>query len=117
MADAPPARRESQPQDVRKVASARTIAQLMTTRRESLSNTDTLAIAAIEIPAPALAKARALIERLDGMMQKRAVRAAITTLWSSGQVEGQVCRLKLVNRQMFGRANPDLLQARHIGAT
>jgi transposase len=32
--------------------------------------------------------------------------------WSQGQVEGQVNRLKLVKRQMYGRANFDLLRLR-----
>ncbi len=41
-----------------------------------------------------------------------AVTAALTEEWSSGQVEGQVNRLKLVKRAMFGRANPDLLRRR-----
>ncbi|NRC57234.1 transposase [Mesorhizobium sediminum] len=37
--------------------------------------------------------------------------------WSNGQTEGQITRLKLIKRQMYGRANIDLLQARLIGAT
>jgi transposase len=45
-----------------------------------------------------------------------AVRAAITSSWSNGQTEGQITRLKLVRRQMYGRGNIDLLQARLIGA-
>ena len=48
---------------------------------------------------------------------KAAVSAAITTSWSNGQTEGQITKLKLVKRQMFGRAKLDLLQARLIGAT
>lgn len=32
--------------------------------------------------------------------------------WSNGQLEGQVNRLKLIKRQMYGRANFDLLRAR-----
>ncbi|MDE1918713.1 MAG: transposase, partial [Sphingomonadales bacterium] len=32
--------------------------------------------------------------------------------WSSGQVEGNVNRLKLIKRQMYGRAKIDLLKAR-----
>ncbi len=43
---------------------------------------------------------------------KAAVRAAITTSWSNGQTEGQITKLKLVKRQMYGRAKLDLLQAR-----
>ena len=45
-----------------------------------------------------------------------AVRAAITLPWSNGQTEGQITKLKLVKRQMYGRAKIDLLQARLIGA-
>ncbi len=41
-----------------------------------------------------------------------AVRAALTTPWSSGQVEGQITRLKLLNRQMNGRAGLNLLRHR-----
>jgi len=36
--------------------------------------------------------------------------------WSNGQTEGQITKLKLVKRQMYGRAKIDLLQARLIGA-
>ena len=41
-----------------------------------------------------------------------AVRAALSQEWSNGQVEGQVTKLKLVKRQMYGRAKFDLLRAR-----
>jgi transposase len=41
-----------------------------------------------------------------------AVRAALRLEWSNGQVEGQVSRLKLIKRQMFGRAKFDLLRQR-----
>ena len=39
-----------------------------------------------------------------------AVAAALTQPWSNGQTEGQNTRLKLVKRQMFGRAKLDLLE-------
>jgi transposase len=41
-----------------------------------------------------------------------AVRAALDLDWSNGQLEGQVNRLKLIKRQMYGRANFDLLRIR-----
>ena len=41
-----------------------------------------------------------------------AVRAALETNWSNGQTEGQVNRLKLLKRQMYGRAKLDLLRRR-----
>lgn len=47
---------------------------------------------------------------------KKAVRTAMTSSWSNGQTEGQITRLKLVKRQMYGRGKIDLLQARMIGA-
>ncbi len=47
---------------------------------------------------------------------EQAVRAALTLPWSSGQVEGQITRLKLVKRQGYGRAKLDLLRARLIRA-
>jgi transposase len=46
-----------------------------------------------------------------------AVRAAATVAWSSGQVEGQVTKVKLIKRQMYGRANVDLLRRRVLLAS
>jgi transposase len=41
-----------------------------------------------------------------------AIQAALTTPWSSGQAEGQITRLKLIKRQMYGHASFDLLRRR-----
>jgi transposase len=41
-----------------------------------------------------------------------AVTAGLTLRWSSGSVEGHVNRIKMLKRQMYGRANPDLLRLR-----
>lgn len=41
-----------------------------------------------------------------------AVTAGLTLPWSSGAVEGQVNRIKMLERQMLGRANTDLLRKR-----
>jgi transposase len=41
-----------------------------------------------------------------------AVSAAVETSWSNGQVEGQINRLKMIKRQMYGRAGFELLRAR-----
>ena len=46
------------------------------------------------------------------MKDEAAVRQAVTSRWSNGQTEGQVNRLKTIKRQMYGRANFDLLKAR-----
>ena len=48
-----------------------------------------------------------------GLRQEHsAVLAALSSAWSNGQTEGQVNRLKLLKRQMSGRANFDLLRLR-----
>lgn len=46
------------------------------------------------------------------LADEAAVRNALSSKWSNGQVEGQVNRLKTIKRQMYGRANFDLLRAR-----
>ena len=133
-------------QQLHRVPSARTIARLMTTARDHLSKAETVTIAAIETGVPMLAEARRIIDDFHVMIRKKdvarldpwiaeagaspiasfargitndksAIRAAITQPWSNGQVEGQITKLKLVKRQMYGRAKLDLLQARLIGAT
>jgi transposase len=45
-----------------------------------------------------------------------AVRAAFCEEWSNGQVEGQINRLKLLKRQMYGRASFALLKQRVLYA-
>ena len=124
---------------------ARTLARLMTTSRDNLSKSESVTIAAIEDGVPYLVHAREIIADFQSMVRARAeaklpswierasnslvgsfangirsdlaaVRAAISSPWSNGQTEGQVTRLKLVKRQMYGRAKLDLLEARLIGA-
>lgn len=131
---------------LQKVPSARTIARLMTIARDHLSKADTVTIAAIEAGVPTLVDARKLIDRFHAMVRKRieadldpwieaasqslvasfasgvsndkaSVHAALVQPWSNGQTEGQINKLKLVKRQMYGRAKIDLLQARLIGAS
>jgi transposase len=41
-----------------------------------------------------------------------AVRNAVLERWSKGQTEGQINRLKTLERVMYGRAGVDLLRAR-----
>jgi transposase len=125
--------------------SARTIARLMTTSRDDLSKSDSVTIAAIEEGTPSLVEAREIVDAFHDMLRTKAaadlptwierasksligsfangvrkdfaaVRSAITSMWSSGQTEGQITKLKLVKRQMYGRAKLDLLQARLVGA-
>ena len=45
-----------------------------------------------------------------------AVKAGLSVAYSNGVVEGHVNRLKCVKRQMFGRANFDLLRKRVVYA-
>ena len=42
------------------------------------------------------------------------MRAALALDWSNGQTEGQINRLKTIKRQMYGRANLDLLERRFL---
>jgi transposase len=43
-----------------------------------------------------------------------AVRNAVSERWSNGQTEGQINRLKMLKRAMFGRAGIELLRARML---
>ena len=132
-------------ENLQRIPSARTIARLMTIGRDTLSKAETVTVAAIEAGMPTLVEAREIIAEFHMMIRRKtaadltswigrartslvasfgngvikdeaAVRAAITLPWSNGQTEGQITRLKLVRRQMYGRGNIDLLQARLIGA-
>jgi len=126
---------------LKRTPSARTVARLMTTARDDLSRAQTVTVAAIEAAAPALVEAREIVEAFHAMIRKKktaaldswleraggslvasfarglardraAVYAAIDTAWSNAQAEGQITKLKLVKRQMYGRGKLDLLQAR-----
>jgi transposase len=55
--------------------------------------------------------ARGLSEDYEAVMN------ALRHEWSNGQLEGQVNRLKLIKRQMYGRAKFDLLRARVLHST
>jgi transposase len=43
-----------------------------------------------------------------------AVKAGLTLRWSNGPVEGQINRLKMLKRSIFGRAKIDLLSRRFL---
>ncbi len=47
---------------------------------------------------------------------RAAVEAALSTPWSTGQVEGKITKLKLIKRSMYGRANIALLRHRVLAA-
>ena len=123
----------------------RTVARLMTIGRDNLSKSETVVVAAIEGGVTALVEARETIAEFHALVRRKdpdglagwieralhglvasfargvvkdeaAVRAAIALAWSNGQTEGQITKLKLVKRQMYGGAKIDLFQARLIGA-
>ena len=123
---------------------ARTIARMLTTGRDHLTKAETITVAAIENDVALVAQARDAIVAFQDMIRRKstseldawldgakdglvaafasgitkdkaAVTAAILSSWSNGQTEGQICKLKLVKRQMYGRGNIDLLQARVVG--
>jgi transposase len=48
--------------------------------------------------------------------EKSGVQAAFEQIWSNGQTEGQVQRLKVIKRSMYGRAKFDLLRQRFLHA-
>jgi transposase len=118
---------------------------MMTSDRDKPSKTVAHTIAIIEEAVPDLTKARDLLDRFHRIIQHRkdqrleqwiedanqglmksfasgivrdqaAVKAALAEPWSNGQTEGQNTKLKLVKRQMYGRAGIDLLKARLLGA-
>jgi len=128
-----------------KAPSARRIARMMTSDRDKPSKTVARTIAIIQEAVPDLTRARDLLDRFHRIIQRRkdkrleqwiedanrglmksfasgivqdqtAVMAALTEPWSNGQTEGQNTKLKLVKRQMYGRASLDLLRARLLGA-
>jgi transposase len=62
----------------------------------------------------AVAELRSFASRLR--QDEAAVRAGLELEWRNGQTEGQVNRLKLVKRSMYGRAGFNLLRARVLSA-
>ena len=116
-----------------------------TAARDHLSRFDAVTVARIEAAVPDLAAAYALTGRFANMVRngehvnleewlseaggsllaslarglnadKHAVLAALREPWSNGQTEGQINKLKALKRQMYGRANFDLLRARLLAA-
>lgn len=125
---------------------ARRIARLLTMGRDHLSKADAIRVARIEAALPSLVTARMLTDRFTDMVRnareealeawlveaeeslidafarglrrdRAAVAAALREPWSNGQTEGQINRLKTLKRQMYGRANIDLLRARLVAET
>ena len=72
---------------------------------------------ATPIPAKAVLEFTPRPRTLPIGRDRSAVQAAITLPWSNGQTEGQITKLKLLKRQMYGRGKIYLLQALLIGLT
>jgi len=128
----PPARPTTYP--------ARRVARMLTADLAALAEPDRTYVERLLALSPALATVRDLAQRFATLVRahtaealtswltdaehgelrgfaaglrqdEQAVRAALALPWSSGQVEGQVTRLKLIKRQGYGRAKLDLLKA------
>ncbi len=128
-----------------RVPSPRQTAWLLRTPADELTVEQRAYGTALTSACPALAEAQALGDRFVRLLRERAVdgfdpwlsdaeqsefrtcarglrrdgaavRAAFTSPWSNGQVEGQVHRITLVKRSMVGRANLPLLRARMLRA-
>jgi|SRR5271166_4332336 len=109
----------------------------MTIGLDGLSKSETVVVAAIERGAPSLVQAREINATFQAMVRRKslfdldrwlerartslvspfakgvikdkvAVSAAISSNWSNGQNEGQITKLKLVTRQLYGRGKFDL---------
>jgi transposase len=128
-------------ENLRKPPPARLLSRLLLSESDRLTKDDAVTVARIETGVPSLIYARDLVERFHRMVRESdadalpawitdtagsvlasfgkgivtdqdAVIAAMTQPWSNGQTEGQITKLKLVKRQMYGRAKLDLLRAR-----
>lgn len=120
---------------------SRKIARMMTASRHHLTKADSVLVAQVEHTLPELAQARRLLDDFTTMVRTAdgtalprwledaktselaafsrgltadldAVLAALREPWSNGQTEGQINRLKILKRQMYGAAGIDLLLAR-----
>lgn len=123
----------------------RRTAWLLTRAEDEVSKTEHLYVEALTVHLPELAEVQALAVEFSRLLRahdvgafdvwlaraeqsalagfaaslrtdERAVRAAVSEPWSNGPVEGQVNRLKLVKRQMYGRGGFAVLRARVVAA-
>lgn len=128
-----------------RVPSSRRAARLLTTPAERLTRTDRQFVDTLSALAPEIRTAAGDVNEFHRIVRERdaaafeawltaaqatalrgfvagivgdlaAVRAALSQPWSNGPVEGQVNRLKMLKRQMYGRAKFDLLRSRVLHA-
>ena len=128
-----------------RVPSSRRAAHLLTTEAASLRQSDRRFVVALAALSPDIREAADLANGFARLVRERnagglapcldraratglrrfaeglssdidAVRAALSLPWSNGPAEGQINRLKLLKRQMYGRAKFDLLRSRVLHA-
>jgi transposase len=124
---------------------ARKVTRLLMSEPDKLSEVDRRFITALLEVSPPIARAAELARAFSSMIRKGladqlddwikaaetagfkgfagslrqdrdAVHAAMTMPWSTGPVEGQINRLKVIKRSMYGRAGFDLLRQRVLAA-
>ena len=124
---------------------SRTLARLLTLARDKLTRTEAIMVATVSRAVPEIIAAREIVDAFHRLLRsgdadalgpwleaalaspvasfargiaadRAAVAAAIALVWSNGQTEGNICKLKTLKRQMGGRANLDLLKARLMTA-
>ena len=125
------------------VPSPRRASRLLTSEADQILGEDRVFIDELLARSPAIAEAADLTRRFQTMIKEKqidlfapwladakhsplasfatslerdraAVEAALTTPWSTGPVEGRINKLKLIKRQMYGRAGLNLLRQRVI---
>ncbi|MBL6081943.1 transposase [Belnapia sp. T18] len=121
------------------------MARLLMAEHRTLSRPDRAFTARLLEDVPALAVTVAAAKRLEGVLRKRsdetlpdvlaaagrthlsafvtelrkditAVEAALRLPWTTSPAEGQICRIKMIKRTMYGRAGFELLRARVLHA-
>lgn len=128
-----------------RVPSSRRAARLLTTPDETLTRADRQFVDTLTALSSEIRTAAEAVNEFDRILRERdaaafdlwlatpqatalrgfatgiindiaAVRVALSQPWSNGPVEGQVNRLKMLKRQMYGRAKFDLLRSRVLHA-
>jgi transposase len=125
--------------------SGRRVARLLMAEPRTLSRPDRAFAARLLEEVPALAATAAAAKRLEGVLRKKsdetladvlaaaekthladfvaelrkdiaAVEAALSLTWTTSPAEGQIGRIKMLKRTMYGRAGFELLRARVLHA-
>ena len=125
--------------------SGRRVARLLMAKPQTLSRHDRAFTTRLLEEVPALAATAAAAKRLQGVLRKKtdepladvlavaetthlsdfvtelrkditAVEAALSMPWTTSPAEGQISRIKMIKRTMYGRAGFELLRARVLNA-